>query len=258
MVPNAVTTQARFKVEAVGNIFFDINNTNVSISAPSGPANDFFASAHSFGSNPVFNLSGSVFGATPETGETALAGIKPTRSVWFRWTSPASGRLNLSLTNTQFPHALGAYTGSGLISLKPVAQRNFPPTGSKTNVLEVPVLKDVTYSLKLDGPISTNSHYYLKGNLFYVPAPALLTFTNRSTSNRQLPPHIAWATVPGATHYQVEIWMNNRLIRGTSVRFPATNWNNGPALARLNAYTARIRAFSNILASDWTTAPVSP
>jgi hypothetical protein len=85
-----------------------------------------------------------------------------------------------------------------------------------------------------------------------------LTFTNRSTSNRQLPPHIAWATVPGATHYQVEIWMNNRLIRGTSVRFPATNWNNGPALARLNAYTARIRAFSNILASDWTTAPVSP
>jgi hypothetical protein len=53
--------------------------------------------------------------------------------------------------------------------------------------------------------------------------------------------------------------MGNRLIRGTSVRFPATNWNNGPALQRPNAYTVCIRAFSNTLASDWTTAPaVSP
>jgi len=249
-VPNAVATQARFKVEAVGNIFFDINNTNISIVAPTGPANDFFASAF-FESNSVFSFSGSVQGATPEAGEQPLAGIRPTRSVWFRWTSPASGRLNLSLTNTQFPHALGAYTGSGLISLKPVAQRNFPPTGIKTNVLEVPVLKGVTYSLKLDGRISTNSQYYLKGNLFYVPAPTNLTFTNLSTSNRQVPPRIAWATVVGASHYQVEIWRNNRLIRGASFISNTTTWANGPAIQRTSGYTARVRAFSNNLASDW-------
>lgn len=220
--------------------------------------NDRFANAQPLGSSTSFSFNGTVQGATPEAGEQALAGIKPTRSVWFQWVPPATGLLELSLTNTQFPHAIGAYTGSQLVSLKPVAQKNFPATGTKTNLLEVPVFKETVYSLKLDGPISTNSLYYVKGNLRHVPAPVSLTFTNLSTSNRQVSPQIAWTAVTGASHYQVEIWMSNRLIRGTSVRFPATNWNNGPALQRLNAYTARIRAFSNTLASDWTTAPVSP
>ena len=93
----------------------------------------------------------------------------------------------------------------------------------------------------------------------HLPAPVSLTFTNLSTSNRQVSPQIAWTAVPGASRYQLEIWMSNRLIRGTSVRFPATNWNNDPALQRPNAYTVCIRAFSNTLASDWTTATaVSP
>ncbi len=37
-VPNMQTTTARIKIEAVGNIFFDINDANISIVQPGGPA----------------------------------------------------------------------------------------------------------------------------------------------------------------------------------------------------------------------------
>jgi hypothetical protein len=37
-VPNTQTTTARIKIEAIGNIFFDINDANISIVQPGGPA----------------------------------------------------------------------------------------------------------------------------------------------------------------------------------------------------------------------------
>jgi len=256
-VPNAVTTQARFKVEAVGNVFFDINNTNVSISAPSGPANDFFASAQVLEPPSAFSVSNTVSGATPEAGETALAGVKPTRSVWFRWSAPASGLLLLGTTGTSFAHALGVYTGSPsqITSLRLLAGKSF--STNSTNRLEVPVLNGTTYTLKLDGPFSTNSNYSLSGSLRQVPAPNQLRFLIASTTNRLLPPLISWSAVTNAsvTHYRVEILRGSNLLRGTTIKVPGTNWNNGPALPRSNGFSARVRAFSTNLASDWTTAP---
>jgi hypothetical protein len=256
VVPNAVTSQARFKVEAVGNIFFDINNTNVSIVAPSGPANDFFNSSLVLAAT-TFSTTGSVSGATAEAGEQSLVGIRPARSIWFQWTAPSSGLLLLTSAGTSFAHALGVYSGTPgqITSLRLLAAKNF--STNDTNRLEVPVVNGAVYSIKLDGLISTNTNYSLAGSLRRVPAPAQLRFVVGSTSNRPLSPEISWSAVTNAdvTHYQVEILQNSNLRRGISVKVPATNWNNGPALPRTNGLVARVRAFSTNLASDWTTVP---
>jgi len=221
----------------------------------SGPANDQFRNAQIIDPTAPFSLSGTVNGATPEAGEQPLAGVKPTRSVWFRWTAPASGLLSLVTTGTTFAHVVGVYTGSSITSLALQGGKSFPATGP--NRLDVAVSSGVTYYFKLDGPLATSANYQLAGSLLQIAAPSNLQFLIVSLSNRALSPLISWSAVTNAnvTHYQVEIWKSNNLLRGTTVRAPATNWNNSPALPRSNGYSARVRAFSTNLASDWTNAP---
>jgi hypothetical protein len=83
-VPNNATTTARVKVEAVGNVFFDISNANFTIVAGSGctytisPTNQTFTSAAGTGT----------VGVTTQTGCTWTA---VSNDVWITVTSGASG-----------------------------------------------------------------------------------------------------------------------------------------------------------------------
>ncbi|MEN9963793.1 MAG: hypothetical protein RL582_888 [Bacteroidota bacterium] len=67
-VPNNVTTTARIKVESVGNIFFDINNFNFSITAPA----QSFAFVPNAGSTTAC---GSSSNANTDLGTTAIGGF---------------------------------------------------------------------------------------------------------------------------------------------------------------------------------------
>ena len=67
VIPNNITTTARIKIESIGNIFFDINNTNFTISAPSNVT-------------PTFNVISSICaGATapilPTTSTNGIIGV---------------------------------------------------------------------------------------------------------------------------------------------------------------------------------------
>ncbi|MFM2196537.1 MAG: hypothetical protein RL092_2137, partial [Bacteroidota bacterium] len=67
-VPNNVTTTARIKVESVGNIFFDINNFNFSITAP--------AQSFAFVPNAGATIAcGSSSSANTDLGTTAIGGF---------------------------------------------------------------------------------------------------------------------------------------------------------------------------------------
>lgn len=217
------------------------------------PGNDNILSRSNLGSSSTFLVNNSVLEATAETGEPPLAGTPPTRSVWYSWTAPSSGSLSLDSGGSDFGNVLGIYTGSSFTNLKLLQGQASPAFA--TNRIIIPVTVGSNYIIKVDGAKSANGSHRLSGQLTTLAAPTTLAFTNFSTSNRQVPPRIGWSAVAGASHYQVEIWRSNLLVRGISVQSPATSWNNGPALVRTNGYTARICAFSNNLASDWTTAP---
>jgi len=198
-------------------------------------------------------MTNSILHATAEAGEPALAGLQPTRSVWFSWTAPALGNLSLHTGGSDFANVLGIYSGTNFATLKLLQGK--ASAAMATNPITVPVVAGNKYVIKVDGARSTNGTYRLTGQLATLSAPAGVTFTNLSTSNRQVSPRIAWSPVAGASHYQVEILRTNTLLRGITVKAPSTNWNNGPTLPRTNGFSARVRAFSNNLASDWTTAP---
>jgi len=217
------------------------------------PANDNFASRTNLGTNTAFTGHNTLFHGTAELGEPILAGLKPTQSVWFSWTAPLSGNLLLHTGGSDFANVLGIYTGTNFATLRLLQGKASPAMA--TNPITVPVVAGNKYVIKVDGARSTNGTYRLTGQLATLSAPAGVTFTNLSTSNRQVSPRIAWSPVAGASHYQVEILRTNTLLRGITVKAPSTNWNNGPTLPRTNGFSARVRAFSNNLASDWTTAP---
>ena len=114
-VPNVTTSQARVRVEAVGNIFFDINDVDFSIAASPAPAITSFTPA----SGPV----GTVVTLTG----TNLSG---TTAVRFNTTAAASFSL---VAATSVTATVGAGTGSGLITVT-------TPAGTGTSATPFTVL----------------------------------------------------------------------------------------------------------------------
>jgi len=113
------------------------------------PPNDDFAQAVQLAgmSNVVH---GANLGATRESGEPwhgrPSAGGK---SVWYRWTAPATGVAVVELSAPPFPLIMAAYTGESVDSLDRVAQ-NLVEGSSYTNRFGFTVSAGTTYRLAVD------------------------------------------------------------------------------------------------------------
>lgn len=129
------------------------------------PPNDDLADAQDIlGSLGI--VDGTTVGATKETGEPDHAGDPGGSSIWYRWTAPASGRVEFATFGSDFDTVLAAYTGSAVNALTEVAS-NDDANGLPTSEIGFAVVQGTTYSVAIDGAGGDNG----PSQLFWILHP---------------------------------------------------------------------------------------
>ena len=228
----------------------------------SAPINDNLQNAQSVGSGNTFTRSGSILGATAQSGEPALAGLPATRSVWFTYTAPANGRLVVDTIGSDFNSVLGVYSGTvGVFSsLKLLAANDDIATGNLQSSVSLPVTSGTTYIIKVDGRKSSTGSYTLRGTfsapLPSCPAPATASFTmTKIAGTTTYKPSVTWSAVTGpvgypVTAYEVQLmYAGQAVVNSGSLSAATLSWN-GAVLSKLG-YTARVRAIAGSISGVW-------
>ena len=225
------------------------------------PSNNDIASAKNLGSGVTFFESGSVLAASAQNGEPALAGLPATRSVWFTYTAPASGRLVVDTVGSDFNSVLGVYSGTvGVFSsLKLLAANDDIATGNFQSSVSLPVTSGTTYIIKVDGRKSSLGAYTLRGTfsapLPSCPAPATAIFTmSKVAGTTTYTPSVTWSAVTGpvgypVTAYEVQLMFSGTVVNSVSLSSSTRSWN-GENLLKLG-YAARVRAIAEPLTGVW-------
>jgi hypothetical protein len=128
------------------------------------PGNDDFENAlevvNPFTGVPAMQLSWagpSTVGATKQPGEPNHAGDPGRASVWFEWTAPVTGSVQMKACHADFPTLFAVYTGDTLDSLTPVASGTGVPNEPCTNGPEATgevgfnTHEGITYDIAVDG-----------------------------------------------------------------------------------------------------------
>ncbi len=114
------------------------------------PINDDFAHRTIlFGSSIA--AQGQNSGATSEPGEPSLPGSVANRTVWWTWTAPASGTVEVSAKGSTFDTLLAVYSGGSLTDLTRIAENDDDPFGGTTSRLQFEAIRGRTYEIQVDG-----------------------------------------------------------------------------------------------------------
>ncbi len=147
----------------------------VSAAVAAPPANDQLANATVLTGNQARLPSQTTVEAAAEPAEGSHGGLPPKRSVWYRFTAPASGTFTVSLTDSINLHAT-LYKGSAYGALTVVSQtQNDLPGGVET--LSSAVQMGETLSLAVDSGTAGEFHlefrFAVRANDFFVDAAVL-------------------------------------------------------------------------------------
>jgi len=110
---------------------------------------DNFAGAAPFNAMKI-TLSGSNSGATAEPSEPDHAGKVGGKSVWWSWTAPASGGVQLRTAGSDFDTLLAVYVGNSVDNLTPVASNDNDGTNFTSSIF-FNAVSNTTYRVAVDG-----------------------------------------------------------------------------------------------------------
>ena len=116
----------------------------------SGPANDFLGAAQVI-TGATGAVTGSTVGATKQTGEPAHAGNPGGASVWYSWTAPSSGNVELSTGGSSFDTLLAVYTGTATNNLVLVGANDDIGPGKGPSDVVFAATAGTTYKIAVDG-----------------------------------------------------------------------------------------------------------
>ena len=109
--------------------------------------------------------------ATLETGEPTAGGGK---TVWWKWTAPATGTVSVDTLGSAFDTVIWVYTGSALSSLTQVAYNNDGGSGyGSSSLATFSAISGTEYQIRVDGNGSAGGPITL--NLTSGTAPTLIT-----------------------------------------------------------------------------------
>ncbi len=160
----AAGTTYRIAVDGYGGSLFG-DTGNIVLNVAVTPSNDNFAAA------PVFtgtSASGWNLAATGESGEPSpVLYSAPTTSVWWQWTAPASGSVEVNTVGSNFDTTLAVFTGSAVNALTLIGA-NDDYYGYQSRVL-FDAVAGTTYHFAVDGNQQFTGSIVL--NLPTSPAP---------------------------------------------------------------------------------------
>ncbi len=203
-----------------------IDSFGYNITSAPAPPNDNFAAAqivpgHS-GSVPGSNLF-----STKEVGEPTHdpGGVFSGKSIWYRWTAPATGTVTMTSAGSTFDTLLAVYSGTTVNGLTLITRNDDAPNsgGILTSLVTFPAAAGTTYQIAVDGWASSDGSVTFNWNL---PGGATPTPTPTPNPNTvQFSSSTAAATeAPNATiKIDLLVTRTGNTAGAASVKYATTN-----------------------------------
>ena len=118
------------------------------------PANDMFATATVI-SGAAGTTSGTNVAATKQAGEPNHAGNSGGKSVWYRWTAPATRAVTIDTVGSAFDTVLAVYTGTAVSALSGLGDDD--GAGSTLSRVRFGATAGTTYQIAVDGKVGSGA-----------------------------------------------------------------------------------------------------